>query len=159
MSQRVTSPQKGGYLRIRSSVNSIGKKVQRRFRPNVLPPEREQFPANLSHSRGAFGRALHGRQNITLALQPINDARQVAPQRYSEILLQTAPGFRRSQVINLETRNRKRLRSNPFAEWELRLGEFRVFYNVQEQELLVKIEAIGLKVGSSLYVRGERRQL
>lgn len=28
----------------------------------------------------------------------------------------------------LETRNRKRLRPNDVAEWELRTGKFRVFY-------------------------------
>ncbi|MGH7430031.1 MAG: type II toxin-antitoxin system RelE family toxin [Candidatus Methylomirabilaceae bacterium] len=30
-----------------------------------------------------------------------------------------------------ETRSRKRLRPNKVAEWELRAGRFRVFYNIQ----------------------------
>ena len=71
-------------------------------------PEREQFPANLSQSDGALGGALHGRQNIGLALKSINDARQVAPQRHTQISLQMAPGFRRRQVIKFETRSRER---------------------------------------------------
>ena len=108
MSQRVTGSQKGSHLRIRSPVDRIGEKVQRRFRPEILLPEREQFPANLSESGWALGCALHGRQNIRLALKPINDARQVAPQRHPQISLQMAPGFRRSQVIKLETRSRER---------------------------------------------------
>jgi mRNA-degrading endonuclease RelE of RelBE toxin-antitoxin system len=57
----------------------------------------------------------------------------------------------------IETRNRKRLRPNEFAEWELRIGQFRVFYNVNEQNLTVRIEAIGFKVGNLLFVRGERK--
>ncbi|NJM41105.1 MAG: addiction module toxin RelE [Anaerolineae bacterium] len=32
----------------------------------------------------------------------------------------------------VETTNRKRLRSNELAEWELRIGMFRVFYDVTE---------------------------
>jgi mRNA-degrading endonuclease RelE of RelBE toxin-antitoxin system len=30
----------------------------------------------------------------------------------------------------VETRNRKRLRPNRLAEWELRIGRFRIFYDV-----------------------------
>ena len=33
----------------------------------------------------------------------------------------------------LPTRKRKLLRPNPLAPWELRLGEVRVFYSVEEQ--------------------------
>ena len=108
MSQRVTGSQKGSYLRIGSSVDRIGEKVQRRFRPEILLPEREQFPANFSEKDGTLSGALHGRQNIRLALKPVNHAGQVAPQRHPQISLQMAPGFRRSQVIKLETRSRER---------------------------------------------------
>ncbi len=59
----------------------------------------------------------------------------------------------------VETRNRKRLGPNDVAEWELRIGRFRVFYNVNEQVKIVGIEAIGFKVGSELFIRGERREL
>jgi mRNA-degrading endonuclease RelE of RelBE toxin-antitoxin system len=59
----------------------------------------------------------------------------------------------------LETRNRKRLRPNNFAEWELRIGKFRVFYDVDEQTKIVKIEAIGYKDGSKLFIHGEEYTL
>lgn len=59
----------------------------------------------------------------------------------------------------LETRNRKRLRPNEFAGWELRVSHFRVFYNINNQDLIVKIEAIGFKVGNLVFIRGERRDL
>jgi mRNA-degrading endonuclease RelE of RelBE toxin-antitoxin system len=58
-----------------------------------------------------------------------------------------------------QSRNRKRLRPNRLAEWELRIGDFRVFYDVDLNESLVKIVAIGYKVGSCLYVHGEEYEL
>jgi mRNA-degrading endonuclease RelE of RelBE toxin-antitoxin system len=41
------------------------------------------------------------------------------------------------------------------AEWELRVGDFRVFYDVDEEKGVVKIEAIRCKQGSKLFVHGE----
>ncbi len=58
-----------------------------------------------------------------------------------------------------ETRNRKRLRPNDVAEWELRVGKFRVLYNVDNRTLTVRIEVIGFKVGNLLFVQGKRREL
>lgn len=59
----------------------------------------------------------------------------------------------------IETRNRKRLRPNNVAEWELRLRKYRIFYNVEKLSLFVTIEAIGFKVGNMLFIRGKRREL
>ena len=43
----------------------------------------------------------------------------------------------------LPTRKRKVLRPNPIAPWELRLGDVRVFYDVQDEPApLVKIAAV-----------------
>ena len=58
-----------------------------------------------------------------------------------------------------ETRNRKRLRPNQMAEWVLRVDRFRVFYDIEEAARLVKVEAIGLKRGSCLFIHGEEYQL
>ena len=58
-----------------------------------------------------------------------------------------------------ETRNRKRLRPNQLAEWELRVGDFRVFYDVDPDRAVVKIEALGYKQGSKLFVHGEEYEL
>jgi mRNA-degrading endonuclease RelE of RelBE toxin-antitoxin system len=47
---------------------------------------------------------------------------------------------------SVETRNRKPMRPNPIAPWELRLGELRVYFDVEETpERLVIILAIGVK--------------
>ena len=58
-----------------------------------------------------------------------------------------------------ETRSRKRLRPNEVAEWELRVGKFRVFYNIGEAIKIVQIEAVGFKIGNLLFIRNKRREL
>ena len=59
----------------------------------------------------------------------------------------------------METRNRKRLRPNATAEWELRIARFRVFCDVDEVVFIVAIEAIAEKRGDSLFFQGEERDL
>ena len=59
----------------------------------------------------------------------------------------------------METRNRKKLRPNETAEWELRIGKFRVFYDVDDAVHIVAIEAIARKKGDSLFFQGEEREL
>lgn len=46
----------------------------------------------------------------------------------------------------VETRNRKLMRPNPLASWELRIGDLRVYYDVEEEpEAIVEILAVGIK--------------
>ena len=45
----------------------------------------------------------------------------------------------------LQTTNRKPMRPNPIAPWELRLGNLRVYYDVQADSRLVCIRAVGVK--------------
>lgn len=58
-----------------------------------------------------------------------------------------------------ETRNRKKLRDNGPAQWELRIGQYRVFYDVDEEDDLVRVIAIGYKQGSKLTILGEEYEL
>jgi len=58
-----------------------------------------------------------------------------------------------------ESQNRKRLRPNDLAEWELRVGGFRVFYDVSSSEGEVAIVAVGVKGGNELFIAGERFEL
>ena len=45
-----------------------------------------------------------------------------------------------------ETRNRKPMRPNPLAPWELRIGKLRVYYDGEaEPEPVVQIRAVGIK--------------
>jgi mRNA-degrading endonuclease RelE of RelBE toxin-antitoxin system len=47
----------------------------------------------------------------------------------------------------------KRLRPNPFAEFELRAGDLRVLYNVEGTEVVLLV--VGRKDGNKLIVGGE----
>lgn len=51
------------------------------------------------------------------------------------------------------TRAIKRLRPNPFAEFELRVGDLRILYNVEGTEVVLLL--VGRKVGDKLIVGGE----
>jgi len=63
------------------------------------------------------------------------------------------------QHLSLEpatpTRKRKPLRPNDLATWELRLGIFRVFYEVDRQDMIVWVKAIGKKEHNCLLIRGK----
>ena len=54
-----------------------------------------------------------------------------------------------------ETRHRKQLRANPLATWELRVGDYRVFYNVDRQATEVELVAVGHKGHNQLTLNGE----
>ncbi len=60
----------------------------------------------------------------------------------------------------METRNRKPMRPNPLAPWELRVGELRVYYDVEEDpEQRTLILAVGVKVRDRVIIGGEEIQL
>ncbi len=56
---------------------------------------------------------------------------------------------------NVESKRRKRLAVNLLAPWELRIGDFRVFYEI-EGDTVVKIVSIGHKEHNELFIRGKR---
>jgi len=58
-----------------------------------------------------------------------------------------------------ETRNRKPLRPNDLSQWELRVGDFRVFYDVDLEEEETLIKAVGEKEHNKLYIRGKEYEL
>jgi mRNA-degrading endonuclease RelE of RelBE toxin-antitoxin system len=57
------------------------------------------------------------------------------------------------------TRNRKPLRPNELASWQIRVGCHRVFYDVDEAQGKVFINAIGWKEHNKLFIRGKEYQL
>lgn len=59
----------------------------------------------------------------------------------------------------VETKNRKKLRENPVAPWELRAGRHRVFYEVDESSQRVTIIAVGHKEHHLLLIRGREVKL
>jgi mRNA-degrading endonuclease RelE of RelBE toxin-antitoxin system len=85
--------------------------------------------------------------------------------------LRTLTAFQRSIVFdavdrqlthqpNVETRNRKPMRPNPVAPWELRVRDLRVYYDVvEEPEKLVIVLAVGIKVGNRVLIAGKEIEL
>lgn len=56
----------------------------------------------------------------------------------------------------VETKNRKPMRPNPLAPWELRIGNLRVYYDVeQDPEPLVYIRAVGVKERNRVRIGNE----
>jgi mRNA-degrading endonuclease RelE of RelBE toxin-antitoxin system len=53
------------------------------------------------------------------------------------------------------TRRIKALRTNPTAGWELRLGDYRVLYDVDETSRIATIQVVGEKQGNRLSVQGQ----
>ena len=57
---------------------------------------------------------------------------------------------------SLETRNRKPMRPNPVAPWELRIGDLRVYYEVKDEpDPTVTILAIGVRERDRVRIGGE----
>lgn len=59
-----------------------------------------------------------------------------------------------------ETRNRKRMRPNPVAPWELRVGSLRVYFEVEETpKRVVRVLAVGVKDHNVVRIGGEEVEL
>jgi len=52
------------------------------------------------------------------------------------------------------TKNRKALRPNPLARFELRIGALRVYYEVDEARRVVEIRAVGIKDRDQVIIGG-----
>jgi hypothetical protein len=52
------------------------------------------------------------------------------------------------------------MQPNRLAQWELRVGTHRVYYDVEEdQEPIVRIRAVGVKVRNKVYIEGKQVDL
>jgi mRNA-degrading endonuclease RelE of RelBE toxin-antitoxin system len=68
-------------------------------------------------------------------------------------ILATAISSRLEHQPSTPSKAVKRLRPNPFAEFELRTGNLRLLYNIEGDEVVTLI--VGRKVGNKLIVEGE----
>ena len=62
----------------------------------------------------------------------------------------------------LVTQQRKPMRPNPLASWELRIGQFRVYYQVehdQPDQATVYIIAVGIKIRDRIMIGGKEVKL
>jgi len=61
---------------------------------------------------------------------------------------------------DVETKNRKPMRPNPLAPWELRIGNLRVYYDFEDEpEPIVYIRAVGVKERNNVRIGKEVIQL
>jgi len=75
--------------------------------------------------------------------------------RQQTIVLKTADRQLRHQPTH-ETKNRKPMRPNPVAPWELRIGNLRVYYDVEEEpKASVYIRAVGVKLRNRVRIGRE----
>jgi mRNA-degrading endonuclease RelE of RelBE toxin-antitoxin system len=56
-----------------------------------------------------------------------------------------------------ETDRRKLLEPNNLAPWELRIDDYRVFYDIEDDT--VHVTAVGYKHHNDLYIRGRKVRL
>ena len=75
--------------------------------------------------------------------------------RHDRNLILDAVGEQLPHTPDDETRNRKLLRDNPLADWELRVGRYRVFYDVDAANRRVRILAVGVKERNRLLIGGQ----
>ena len=75
--------------------------------------------------------------------------------KYEQVLIVDAIDDQLIHEPGLETRNRKLLEPNPLAAWELRIGRYRVFYDLDAVTQFVLVKAVGWKEHNTLYIRGE----
>lgn len=94
---------------------------------------------------------------IEFTVEALKDLKSLRKFEQQQVLTGVEKQLRYEPTV--ETRNRKQLRPNDVAEWELRLGKFRVFYNVEDAASIVSIEAVGFKLGHLLFIRDEKREL
>jgi len=79
--------------------------------------------------------------------------------RQQRIVTDTVDHELRNQP-RVETRNRKPMRPNPIAPWELRIGNLRVYYDVEDRpRKRVVILAVGVKVRNQVRIGKELIQL
>jgi mRNA-degrading endonuclease RelE of RelBE toxin-antitoxin system len=59
----------------------------------------------------------------------------------------------------VSTQHSKLMRENPLADWELRVGEYRVFYDVDSDQDITMILAVGVKSHNVLRIEGKETHL
>ncbi len=61
---------------------------------------------------------------------------------------------------NIETKQKKKMRPNQIAPWELRVGNFRIYYDIEiDSQSTVIILAIGIKERNKIYIGNKEVEL
>ncbi len=95
---------------------------------------------------------------IEYALAAIQHLSSLTARQRATVLDVVALKLRHQPTV--PTRNRKRLRDNTLAPWELRIGDIRVYFDVEEApEPVVTIRAVGVKTRERVVIGGEEVDL
>jgi len=98
------------------------------------------------------------RMKLVLTATPSADADLDFYRTFKQRVVVDAIKVHLASDADVETSRRKRLTQHPIASWELRVGKFRVFYELDEPST-VKIVAVGHKEHNQLFMRGKRVEL
>ena len=79
--------------------------------------------------------------------------------KYERVVIVTAIEEQLTHEPIREVRNRKPMEPNAIARWEVRVGKYRIFYDVEVTDRVVLIKAVGWKAHNTLYSRGREYQL
>jgi mRNA-degrading endonuclease RelE of RelBE toxin-antitoxin system len=79
--------------------------------------------------------------------------------KYEQTLILDGVDRQLQHEPNKETRNRKVLDPNNLSQWELRIGVYRVFYDIISNARIVTIKAVGYKEHNKLFIRGKEYNL
>jgi mRNA-degrading endonuclease RelE of RelBE toxin-antitoxin system len=137
-------------------------------RPSASPAEWTQAGKSRTYPPGHVqGRSQRGRVPVTPHERPFRIAYAEAAVRH----LSALTARQRATVLDVvalklthqptvPTRSRKRLRDNTLAPWELRIGDIRVYFDVEEApEAVATIRAVGVKTRERVMIGGEEVDL
>jgi RNA polymerase sigma factor (sigma-70 family) len=145
-----------------SSVDSVIHRLRRQLcedgiaLPRRAPGERTGG-ARKGHRLGSPGKK---RRTATVELSPatLEHLRALTARQRATVLAEIEIQLRREPTV--ETRNRKPMRPNPLAPWELRIGDLRIYYDVEAgPEPRVLIRAIGVKERDRVRIGGKELKL
>jgi mRNA-degrading endonuclease RelE of RelBE toxin-antitoxin system len=90
---------------------------------------------------------------------PTAGAQFRALRKYDQVRIRDAMVRQLTDKPDEETRHKKRIDSDLLSTHELRVGDFRVFYDIDVDKMEVVIEAIGIKRHNRLFIEGEEVEL
>lgn len=92
----------------------------------------------------------------TIEITPIAQEDIRSLRKYEQNIIIEAIETQLTYQPTIETTNRFRRYPIEIAEWELRVGSFRIFYNVEESVRIVRVERVGHKPNNTLFFRGKK---
>jgi len=76
---------------------------------------------------------------------------------YIQRLIAEAISDQLQNDADIQKKKKKKLRDNPIAPWELKIGDYRVFYEIDRETVIVL--AVGHKEHNSLFIRGKKVEI